>query len=256
MTFKFIQINIFKGKYLSDLLDFLKSENPDFISMQEVTTGGFNLYFDKHVSLFDLLGDCLKMHGVFHGDLKLAGDPSSVFGNAVFSKKRILKSNVVVLKKFRPVTNAELDGESGEIREQIDRHLLDAEIDLGTSTIHIMSWHGAWTAPPHDTQETLRQARLVYDYVKTISSPFILGGDLNAIIESKAVGMIGELASNLMMNSGVDMTTNIKVHKIAPRGFLIDYIFTSKHFELIKLEVPQITVSDHLPVVASLEYKG
>lgn len=256
MTFKFIQVNIFKGKYLDDLVDFLKKEDADFISMQEVTTGGFNLYSDKHVSLFDLLCDRLKMHGVFHGDLKLAGDSSSVFGNAVFSKKPILKSNVVVLKKFRPVTNAELDGESGEIREQIDRHLLGAEIDLGARTIHVLSWHGSWTAPPHDTSETLRQTKLVYDYVKTISSPFILGCDLNAIIGSKTVSMIGELANNLMINSGVDMTTNIKVHKIAPRGFLIDYIFTSNHFELVKLEVPQITVSDHLPVVASLEYKG
>lgn len=250
---KFIQINIYKGKYLESLIEFLKKENPDFISMQEVTTNGFNLYLDKHVNLFEILCNRLNIHGVFHGDLKLTGDPTSVFGNAVFSKRPVVRKKVITLKKFRPVTIPELDGESGEIREQIDRHLLDCEVNLGGKTIHVMSWHAAWTAPPQDTQETLKQATCVYNHLKMITGPFILGGDLNAVIGSRTVDMIGELANNLMISSGVGITTNLKVHKIAPRGFLIDYIFTSKDFELIKLEVPRITVSDHLPVVAELK---
>ena len=83
-----------------------------------------------------------------------------------------------------------------------------------------------------------------------------MGGDLNAIPQSKTVGNINRVARNLMMDSGILATTNVKIHKIAPRAYLVDYIFTSSHFDLVKLSVPNITVSDHLPVIASIEYKG
>ena len=49
-TFKFIQINIYKGQYLEALTGFLKDRDPDFISMQEVTAGEQNLC-DKNLDL-------------------------------------------------------------------------------------------------------------------------------------------------------------------------------------------------------------
>lgn len=253
MFFKFIQVNIYKGKYLGELIDFIKKEDPDFISMQEVTINGFNLYKDKNVNLFEVLKEKLGLYGKYHGDLKLAGDKRSVFGNAVFSKLPIYKSTIGVLKKFRPVTVDELDGISGEIREQIDRHFLDCEVHFGGRKMHILCWHGAWTAPPHDTDETWKQANMVYDHLCKIKGPFVLGGDLNAIMDSKTIDLIGRLGKNLMPESGALVTTNLKVHKIAPRGFLVDYIFTSLDIKTISVRVPEITVSDHLPVIAELE---
>lgn len=250
---KVIQVNIYKGRYLDSLIDFLKKENPDFVTMQEVTTGGFSLSGVEKADVFRELLHELKMFGVFHGDLKLKEEKDSKFGNAVFSKHRIIKSKVLTLKTFRPVTNDELNGKSGEVREKIDRHLLDAEVNFRDKDIHIMSWHGAWTAPPHDTPETKKQAELVYRYIMNVDEPFILGGDLNAILGSKTVDLISSASNNLMLKCNVSMTTNPDVHKIAPRGFLIDYLFTSSEFKFKSIEVPQITVSDHLPVVAELE---
>lgn len=250
---KVIQVNIYKGRYLDSLVDFLRRENPDFVTMQEVTTGGFSLYEGKDADVFDLLSKRLKMFGVFHGDLKLKGDDASIFGNAVFSKHEIVSNNILTLKTFRPVTNEELNGVSGEVREQIDRHLLDVNVNLDGCNIHVMSWHGAWTAPPQDTSETERQAELVYKHIKKIDTPFILGGDLNAVIGSKTVDLISSVSNNLMLKCRVSMTTNPAVHKIAPQGFLIDYLFTSREFRLKSINVPQITISDHLPVLAELE---
>ena len=57
---KFIQINIYKGKYFEALLDFLKKQDADVITMQEVTVGGFNLTDDKSVNLFEILKEKLK----------------------------------------------------------------------------------------------------------------------------------------------------------------------------------------------------
>ena len=251
---KFIQINIFKGKYLDSLIAFLAQEDADFVAMQEVTTRGFNLTADKGTNLFEELKARLGMEGVYHGDLKLRDDPQSTFGNAVFSKHKILNKNVIVLKTFEPVTLEELEGESAaEIRPLISRHLLASRVELFGREIEIMSWHGAWTAPPIDTAETLRQARLVANYLNSLRVPFILGGDLNNTPDSKTVGMVNKVANNLMLGSNVVQTTHPRFHKIAPRGYLIDYVFVSPDFRLVSIKAPQVLVSDHLPVVCVLE---
>ena len=255
---KVIQVNIYKGKYLPQLIDFLKKESPDIITTQEVTTGGFNLTGDLSANLFEVLKDKLKLKGVYHGDSKLTGSPGSLFGNAVFTKFRIKKSRVVTLKKFKSVTLDELDGRSAnEIRPQIPRHILDVLVDLPSGEFHAISVHGAWTAPPTDTKENLRQAGLIRDYLDQLSKnsePFIMGGDLNMPPGTKVIGMISSVSNNLMLKPGFTYSLNPKVHAIAPKNYLVDYIFISKHFKVLSVDVPEVSVSDHLPVVAKLEF--
>lgn len=253
---KFIQVNIYKGKYLDELLEFLKREDADIIAMQEVTIGGFNFYKDKNANLFEILKKEIGVHAIYHGDLKLRGHPGSFLGNAVFSKFKIVDHQVVVLKKFKPVTLDELDGKGANIiRRQIDRHLLDATLDVDGRTIHAISVHGAWTAPPIDTEENLRQARLIVNHLNSLGNrPFIIGGDLNMPPNTHVIEMISKVARNLMLDSGVVGTLNPRVHEIAPRNFMVDYIFVSNHFKVKFLKVPEVDVSDHLPVVAQLKF--
>lgn len=252
MKLKFIQINIYKGKFLDALVDFLKEEKPDFISMQEVTTNKLNNCSDKTLNLFEYIKEKLGYDGVYNGDTKLVDDQNSSFGNAVLTKLPVVGSNVVILNQFRSLTLSEMD-HGQEVWPHVSRHVLDLLVKVDEKNIHAMSWHGAWTAPPQDTEITVNQAQKVADYLKGLGEPFILGVDMNAIMQSKAVETVSEAANNLMIGSGVLQTTHPKVHKIVPRGFLVDYIFTSPEFKLKSLRVPQVTISDHLPVIAELE---
>ena len=252
MLIKFIQVNIYKGKYLDSLVEFLKNEKPDFVTMQEVTTYKLNNWDDKGIDLFEYIKGELGYEGVYNGDLKLEGSLESTFGNAVLTKFPVVGSNVLVLNEFRPLTFAEIDhGE--DIWPFVPRHVLDLTVQVENQNVHAMSWHGAWTAPPQDTEITVGQATKVADYLRGLSEPFILGVDMNAIPQSKSAENISEAANNLMLGSNVVQTTHPTIHKIAPRGFLIDYIFTSPEFKLKSLKVPLVTVSDHLPVIAELE---
>lgn len=254
-TLKFIQVNIYRGKYLENLIEFLLSEKPDFITMQEVTAVGTNLYRDKTANLFDLLKDKLGLEAFFDNVIEYSDLKDSLFGNAVFSRYPIVAHKVITLKDFRKVTICEVDGEKAfEIRPLLARHLIDALVDLGDLKIRVIGWHGAWTAPPTDTDETLRQAKIVAEYLRFLEEPFILGGDLNAIPESTTVKMINEVAGNLMINSGVSQTTHPRLHEIVPIGYLVDYIFVSKRFKAVRVDAPLVDVSDHLPVVAVLEF--
>lgn len=243
LKIKFIQINIYKGKYLEELAEFLKQENPDTVSMQEVT-----------VNAFEYLKETLGMDGVYHIDVEYTNAPASRFGNAVLSWFPVKNSKVVVLKKFRPMSKEEFYDST--FLSDLSRHVLDVSLDIDGKIIHALSVHGAWTAPPTDTEESLRQAKIIADHLRSLEDPFVMGGDLNAVPQSKVVGIISKVAENWMLDSGVLQTTHPKIHKIVPRGFLIDYIFTSGDFALKSLNVPDVTVSDHLPVIAELELES
>lgn len=247
---KFIQINIFKGKYLDALVDFLKQEQPDFVAMQEVSSGPVNLYKGKD-DLFATIKSETGLEGVFDPVQMFVDAPKAAFGNAVFSRFPIKESSVVILSRFRSVTLEEFA--NPEFWPQLSRHVLDVTVDLGGTKLDVMSWHGAWTPFPQDTKETLKQAQLLADYLGSYKEPFVLGCDANAVPESKTIGLVNEAAVNLMTNSVVKQTTHPTAHKIAPRGYLIDYIFASPDLELKSLTVPEVLVSDHLPVIAELE---
>jgi endonuclease/exonuclease/phosphatase family metal-dependent hydrolase len=248
---KFITVNIYKGKYLGKLIDFINNEDPDIIAMQEVTSGSFNLCADKNLDLFEFLKSELNFNGAFERDLWIK-DPRGEFGNAVFSKFKIYGAKTVVLKPPQAINLEELGDEASF--PNTPRHLLDAIVEYEGRKIHAMSWHGAWTAPPTDTKETLRQAQIVADYLKSLNEPFILGCDANNIMENKTISLINNVAKNILIGTNIQQTTHPAIHKIVPRGYLVDFIFTSNHFKTVSVEVPKVTVSDHLPVVAVLEF--
>lgn len=250
---KFIQVNIYKGKYLENLVEFLKGQNPDVVFMQEVCVGAVSLYSDKNLPMFSYIRDKLHLDGVYNSDVKISDSPATRFGNAVLSKLPIVRSQVVILKEFRPITVLEFDDDN--VWPKFPRHMLDVTVAIGGDLCHAISCHGAWTAPPTDTQETQRQADLIAGYLRSLGSePFVMGTDLNMPPESGVIKTISQVAKNLMLGSKIKQTTHPTIHKIAPRGYLVDYIFTSKHFKLRSLEAPLVTVSDHLPVVAKLAF--
>ncbi|MBI2327437.1 endonuclease/exonuclease/phosphatase family protein [Candidatus Curtissbacteria bacterium] len=250
---KFIQVNIYKGKYLDALVDFLKSEDPDFVSMQEVSSGVVNECADRKIDLFGFLGEKLKMYGRFSDNVALSDFDDSGLGNAVLSKLPIIDSKVEVLKDFRRLLLSELKDD--KFWPEIKRSIVDVSVKINGEILHAMSVHGAWTAPPTDTNETARQAKLIASYLKSLGDvPFILGGDFNMPPEMKVIKIISGVANNLMLGSPFKYTTHPEVHKIVPRKLLVDYIFTSRHFKKISLAVPEVLVSDHLPVVAQLEF--
>lgn len=252
MKFKVIQVNIYKGKYLEALVDFLKKEDPDFVTMQEVTAGWANFYKDKSTNTYEYIRQQLGFFGVFCNDAIFKDHPDALHGNAVLSRFPIKSSNHIVLRPSVEITD-ELFVDS-RFYPSFPRGICDATVEVGGQPMHLLSVHGAWTAPPTDTPEALRQAKLIADHLKGLDTPFIMGGDLNTTSEMQVFKLIEKSAVNLLEDSGIEFTTHPTVHKIAPRKLAVDYIFTSPDFKKISIEAPLVLVTDHLPVVAELEF--
>lgn len=256
MKIKAVQVNIWKGKFLDELVSFLKKEDPDIIFMQEVTTGALNFYSDQTADLFEELKSKLGISGVYDCVMKFKQYPDDCFGNAIFSKYPILRSNVLVLKQSEPLDYDEKSkGDFAVDRPYVPRNLMDAVLDIEGIEVHAICVHGAWTAPPTDSDETVGQAEKIAAYVKSLGdAPFVMGGDFNMPPGTKVIDIISGVAGNLMLDLGIAQTLNPRIHFLKDKGFLVDYIFCSKHLKADSVEVPQVDVSDHLPVVAKLDF--
>lgn len=249
---KFIQINTYKGKYLEQLARFLKEEDPDIVTMQEVSSYQANYYADKNVDTFEYLRNQTGLNAIFDPMMVFVDSPHAFVGNAVFSKFPIKSSKQIVLKNF--------DGLKLEMFEQrqyfpeLPRTMVDAVCEINGKAVHVLSAHGGWSAPPQDTPETLRQSQIIAGYLQNLKEPYVLGADMNMPPDKEVIRKISRVSNNLMDGSGIQYTTHPTMHKIAPIKLMIDYIFTSHHFKKVSLDTPRILVSDHLPVIAQLKF--
>lgn len=252
MTIKMIQVNIWKGQFLTELILFLRRESPDVITMQEVASGASNFWRNKHIDLFEYLRKRLRMDGVVAPLYHYADKQHCYTGNAIFTKGKILSQRVAwmigrgegVYTKHRrhdPV--------------KVARNIVDATITLRSRTFHALSFHGAWTKDPVDTPRKLQQARNLAQYLKRLREPFVLGGDLNLPPSSRMIKMLDRAAYNAVRHSAIARTTHPTIHvtaKTKPQGLIVDFIYISPHFKVLKIDAPLVAVSDHLPVRAIL----
>lgn len=259
MRLKVIQVNIWKGKFLDALIDFLIKEEPDIVTMQELSGGRESNWKDERKDIYpiigEVLGQTLGLHGARGITWSVAEDPLSYLGNAMFARGTILSENMLWLKPTQEVPREEWKRDM----EFAPYEALDCAVKVDGEEIRVISAHGAWTESPTDTPEKIRQATILKNHLISISGePFILGGDLNMPPESKTIRTIAEAAENktVLPPSMIKRTTHPAIHKTAatrPEGLLVDYIFTSPHWKTISIEAPVVAVSDHLPVIAVLE---
>ncbi|RJP43635.1 hypothetical protein C4587_02750 [Candidatus Parcubacteria bacterium] len=256
MHLKVIQLNLWQGKLLEKAVEFLRREDPDVITLQEVTGGAQNFWEDKNLDLFAYLKEKLALEGRLAVMARHIGDPKAYMGVAVFTKGKITKENVLWLEEYKEVrpNHDERDWPT------FPRNVLDCTVEIAGMTVHALSWHGAWTKEPADTPEKVRQAKLIADYLKKLNTPFILGCDSNMTANTETIKTIEAVAENPATDPRWKIARSLHptIHKTAktiPEGLLVDFLFTSKHFVPVSIDAPVVPVSDHLPIRAVFELK-
>ncbi|RJQ28804.1 endonuclease/exonuclease/phosphatase family protein [Candidatus Parcubacteria bacterium] len=256
MRIKVIQLNLWQGMFLDKVVEFLRIEDPDIITLQEVSGGAQNRWSDKEVDVFTYLQKHLPLEGRLSVMMRHRGDPGAYMGVAVFAKGSIVKENVLWLKDYAEVR----PNHNEEDWPTFPRSVLDCAIKLGGATIHALSWHGAWTREPKDTPQKIQDATTLAEYLKNLDAPFVLGCDSNMTTDSQTIKKIEAIAENPAADPQWKITRSLHptIHKTAqikPDGLLVDFLFTSKHFRPISIDAPVIPISDHLPIRAVFELK-
>lgn len=236
-------MNIYLGKWFDKLEEFIKKEDFDILSFQEVSGGRVSFHRDN---LFQKIID-LGYDGQLGVNWRIKGHYGSFVGNGTFFKKSftLLEKDQIWLNEYREIE----DPDNRESRND-PKSALSVLIEKNGVKLRIVNAHLAWTPDAEDSDEKVRQAKIFKSYLEKIDSPYIITGDFNVEKHTQVVKMIESIGvRNLSSENNVTNTLNSRLHKaphLFPPGLAVDYILVSPNMKVERFEVLDLDLSDHL----------
>lgn len=236
------------GEFMDPLLEFLKKEWPDILCIQEA----FNEHSEDLPPQFrtiDILSQELSFDhhyfaACYKNDFKgYVGEK----GNAIFSRFPIIETKNTFYDL--PYT---LVVEKGFNFEKTPRALQKAVIKLPQGNLNVFNTQGIWRLDGVDTERRLNMSRIIIDQVRDLPN-VILTGDFNADWRMKTITDIEKYLINIFKGE-LKTSFNMK-HKTDP-GYaraVVDMIFVSPDIKVLEHYSPNVDVSDHFPLVATLD---
>lgn len=251
MKFKFIDLNVWLGGQIFEpMLNFLKKENADILTLQEV--------YDENSEILPANFRCLSIikkelnypyssfapstlwnNGTFKADI----------GNAILSRFPIETDNYVFYDRpYGQYTEGVI-----EDYPNISRTLQYALLNLGKVNLNIFNTQGIWGLDGFDNEKRLKMGSYIAERVKNKGN-VILAGDFNMEANTESINRIEKYLINVFKNDNRVTSFNIK-RKTNP-GYataVVDMIFVSPDVKTLKHFSPNEDVSDHLPLVCEFE---
>ena len=270
---RIIFLNCWNSRTGKVFLDFVEgySLNIDIFCFQEV--------FPK---LFEKISNLLPDHTGYYLTENKMIDLGFVTGQATFVNKNIKVISSGKIGLYRQVynsiqehsavycgdeLNADMSSSSGGKPRSLERegchndvwYMQYADIEISNKVVHLANIHGK-ARPGHklDTPTRLRQSKVIINFFKDKHGPKIIGGDFNLLPETKSVQMFEEAGyKNLIKDYKIKTTRNMlawgTLKKSEEKQCFADYVFTSSDVKVKSFEVPDIKISDHLPLILSFE---
>jgi endonuclease/exonuclease/phosphatase family metal-dependent hydrolase len=238
---KLVQLNIWGGKLLYQILDFVAQEKPDFLCLQEA---------------HDLKGPSGNLFATLE-EIKEAGGFSESFMSPAYElnymERKAGYGNAILFRE--KADSAKTIFTRGQLKMGYDclnddnnvRNLQHIQFANG---LNILNHHGFYV---HDTKagnhETLKQMQIIADYVTSLSGSIILAGDFNLSASSESIQLLGENLRNLSAENNLKTTyTNLTIH-----NDVCDYIFVNDQIKVKQFSASEQLVSDHKPLILEFD---
>jgi endonuclease/exonuclease/phosphatase family metal-dependent hydrolase len=251
VTIKVLTLNVWHGgKLLEDMLAFLESENADILVVQEA-------YNDPRPELppnfrtVEMIQNRLHYPATDFAPTFLQIMPAlkSERGNAIFSRFPITHRDVTF---FNEPYSDEYYDESPYFATS-PRNLQHVSLNTPAGQINVFNLQGVWDLDGDSySLPRIRMSDIIIQSIKDKPN-VILAGDTNAKPTNEAILRIEKHLHNVFAR---ELTTSFNMrHKMNP-GYataIVDMIFTSPAFQIVSHECPDIDISDHLPLIATLQ---
>ncbi len=265
---KLIQLNVWCFNCGDDLLDFVSEQRPDILNLQEVVNPDFegfgkNVSKQKNMDYFERLKNSFGFNGVFAPSFGVYNESGSVgyFGNAFLTNLPILDYFYIYDKPLEIISlnhniyNSDINTRRiGSFR--LPTNILISVLQIKNITIRNITTHFHVTEKCTETLQTVEHAERVCNLLENSKPiPTILSGDFNIHPQSYSIKKISEYLE--MVNKNCVNSLNPEIHPAIingdlPNGVVVDYVFQTG-FSVKTVDIPQITVSDHLPIIVELD---
>jgi len=251
MTIKVVSLNMWFGGQLQDnIMAFLEAQAADIVLLQEVFNGEDPALAAQHRTMQvvrERLGLPYQNFAAEYRDNDQTNGKAQV-GNAIFTRFPITSSAITA---FIPYTETYRDVPGNY--HNCPYNLQHVALDTPAGEVNVYNMHGVWDLNG-DNYSPLRQkmSAMVIDAIAGKQN-VILAGDTNAKPTNKAMIAI---EAHLKSVFGRELATTFNMrHKDNP-GYAtaaVDMMFVSSDIRVARHECPNVDVSDHLPLTATLE---
>lgn len=248
MTIKIISLNIWQGGRLMDnAVDFFKTEGADVILLQEAFDGEdeeLGVRYRTVKFLSQRLGFSYTAFKPNHDQ----PDNSAQIGNAIISRFPIVEECV----DGASARDESIGDMISDVHGQ-SYNLQHVVLETPVVDVDLLNLHGAWDLRG-DRFSAVRQemGRRIIESVKD-KKHVILAGDTNAKPTNEAIALITEHLKSVF---GGELTTTFNMrhkHNVGYATAAVDMIFVSSHIRPLEWSCPAVDVSDHLPIMTTLE---
>ena len=218
----------------------IKEISPDFCGMNEV-----NLYEEDYIKTLDgttacdqtkFLAEYTGLENYYFGQA-IYFDNRGPYGNSVISKAKVLSSEVIA------IPDPEIKDETGYYET---RGITKVKLDIAGGITVLQTHMGLAIA------ESKNATLEILKILDKTEGPVILMGDFNIRPSNPLVDMLRERLFDTALIKEEYFHT-FPSYKLDYRPAKLDYIFVSKHFKTLSVDVIKTSVSDHMPVVVELE---
>lgn len=130
------------------------------------------------------------------------------------------------------------------------------EIDAEGKILHLANVHGnPWPGNKQDTRGRLKQSKSIIDFLSNKRESVIVGGDFNICKDTSSVKMFSDNGfNNLIDDFDIKTTRNDYAWRNYPNNkqYYADYTFVKSVSDIEGFSVPNVLVSDHLPMILDI----
>jgi endonuclease/exonuclease/phosphatase family metal-dependent hydrolase len=240
---KILQLNIWGGRLGKQIVELLDREKPDVVCLQEAVMfpGIENLFISP---LEEITVKAGYDHTFFSASFAFKMMRRNAdWGNAILSKTPFLYQYA---EFTRGQFEADFDILDGDYNMRNLQHVI---VEKEGKKVHVLNHHGHHLDQhKNGDEETLRQCKLIVDYIQKLEGSVILTGDFNLSPNSESLELLNAVLTNQCLTSSVTTTRTVLTYKTE----VCDYIFTSPDLKVTRFEVlPDIT-SDHAALVVEV----
>lgn len=259
---KLISLNTWGGKYFEDLIDFIKAHlDADIFCFQEIynTTSDVKAYKDIRANLLSEIKNILPNFNFFFFPTLLGNDDKAEktdfdlsYGLATFVRKSIKIEYYQSYFIYKPKSLKEVDKEFSNIATPLQV----TSFHLNEKKFLIFNFHGTpYPGPKKDTPKRINQSKSIKNILNYFAGEKILVGDFNLLPETESIKLLDNVMVNLIKKYKIERTRSRLSPFWGKEGFqkFADYTFVSKEVKVKSFEVPDVKISDHLPMILEFD---
>jgi hypothetical protein len=261
---RIVSLNLWGGLALDPLLDFVRRQAPaaDLFCFQEAIAAPEHLDLECgfRTTLYRDLAETLPdFEGTFDSVVSWpepTPDGREIrvpFGLATFACRTLPISS----RRAAHVVDHQdtLDAVPG--LHVVVRWLQLTEVRIPCGTLLVANFHGiARPGTKLDSDERLEQSRAIRRVLDAHDGPVALVGDFNLLPETESVRLLERGLRNLVIERGIPTTrSRLNPYFGTPQEQPhADYAFISPELHVAEFTVPDVQVSDHLPMILDLTF--